>query len=290
MSFSAIMMNFMASRSDKKRDDAIPFPTGVTQCRDISYGPYGKWSLLDVYYPEGTEKPLPTIVSIHGGGYVYGTKEVYHRYGMDLAKRGFVFVNFNYRLAPKSKFPAPLEDTNSVMEWIVANAEQYHMDPQRIILLGDSAGAQLASHYAAIATNPEFEAHFSFRVPAIQIKAVGLFCGMYDMAKRAQPPRKGIDLDYLGKNLPRDDPRFRVLESITEKFPPAFIATGYYDFLKPNAEPMHDFLSKKGILAQWKCYGTEDRKEIAHVFHVNILLPEAIECNDDSAAFFNQYV
>ena len=290
MSLTAIFMNLMASKSDKKRDDAIPLPTGVTECRDISYGPHGKWNLLDVYYPEGTAEALPTIVSIHGGGYVYGTKEVYRRYGMDLAKRGFAFVNFNYRLAPKNKFPSPLEDTNSVMEWVVANAEQYHLDPQRIVLLGDSAGAQLTSHYATIATNPEFEAHFSFKVPAIRIKAVGLYCGMFKMSESAKPPRKGINLDYLGKEISENDPRLQVLESITDKFPPTYIATGWYDFLKSAAEPMYQFLTEKGVPAQWKCYGTEDRKEISHVFHVNILLPEAIECNDDSAEFFKQYV
>lgn len=289
MSFEAFMMKLMAAPNDRKRDKAIPFPTGVSQCRDISYGPHGKWNLLDVYYPEGTTEPIPTIVSIHGGGYVYGTKEVYHRYGMDMARRGFAFVNFNYRLAPKSRFPAPLEDTNGVMEWIVANAQKYHLDPQRIILLGDSAGAQLTSHYAAIATNPEFEGLFSFKVPQIQIKAVGLFCGMYEMEDGADGPGKGFRRDYLG-DLPADDPRLKVLQAVTDKFPPAFIATGYYDYLKSKAEPMYHFLEEKGVPAQWKCYGTEERKQVSHVFHVNIVLPEAVECNDDSAAFFRQYV
>ena len=150
MSIQAMLFRYGAGKSDKKRDAAIPLPSGVTECRNISYGPYGNASLLDVYYPEGTTAPLPTIVSIHGGGYVYGSKEIYRRYGMDMARRGFAFVNFNYRLAPKWRFPTPLGDTNSVMEWICKNAARYHLDPSRIILLGDSAGAQLTSQYAAI--------------------------------------------------------------------------------------------------------------------------------------------
>ena len=89
MSFTSIMFNLTASRSDAKRDAAIPLPEGVSECRNISYGPYGKWSLLDVYYPQDAAPPLPTNVSIHGGGYVYGTKEIYRRYGMDMARRGF---------------------------------------------------------------------------------------------------------------------------------------------------------------------------------------------------------
>lgn len=68
--------------------------------------PHGVWNLLDLHYPEETDHPLPVIVSIHGGGYGYGTREVYHHYCADLARRGFAVVNFNYRLAPDSQFPA----------------------------------------------------------------------------------------------------------------------------------------------------------------------------------------
>ena len=73
MSLEGIMFNIRASKSDRERDAAIPLPAGITQCRNISYGSHGRDSLLDVYYPDGTTAPLPTIVSIHGGGYVYGS-------------------------------------------------------------------------------------------------------------------------------------------------------------------------------------------------------------------------
>ncbi len=290
MSLQALLFNIGAKRSDEKRDAAIPLPTGITECRNIAYGPFGNDSLLDVYYPDDTDKPLPTIVSIHGGGYVYGNKEIYRRYGMDMAKRGFVFVNFNYRLAPKWKFPTPLADTNAVMEWICKNHHRYYLDPQRIILVGDSAGAQLASQYAAMITNPEYGALFGLKLPSIRICALGLNCGMYDGAALAAQPRKGLQLDYLGKHLSANDPRFRVLESITENYPPAYITTACHDFLRENALPMHAFLTAKGIPAQWKCYGSEDDKTIGHVFHVNIALPDAVRCNDEAAEFFRRYV
>ncbi len=290
MSFQSIMFNIGASKADKKRDAAIPLPEGVTELRNISYGHHGQWNLLDVYVPTGTTQPLPTIVSIHGGGYVYGNKEIYRRYGMDMARRGFAFVNFNYRLAPKWKFPTPLHDTNAVLHWICKNSRRYHLDPSRIILLGDSAGAQLTSQYAAIHTNPQYAALFQMQPAPVTIRAIGLFCGMYDMAERGAAPRKGLALDYLGRDIPADDPRFRVLDSITESYPPAFIATACHDFLRPCAEPMYNFLRQKNIRAQWHCYGTEEQKEIGHVFHVNILLPEARACNDDAALFFAKYV
>jgi len=288
MSFASIMFNLGASLGDRKRDSLIPLPLGITECRNISYGSHGTWNLLDVYYPNGTTAPLPTIVSIHGGGYVYGSKEIYRRYGMDMARRGFAFVNFNYRLAPKWKFPTPLWDTNKVMEWICQNAARYHLDPDRIILVGDSAGAQLASQYAAIAANSDYAAVFHMKVPDITIRALGLNCGMYDMATLAAAPSKGLYLDYLGRDISADDPRFRILEAIGSNYPPAYITTSCHDFLRKEAEPMYDFLVSKGIKTAWKCYGTEEDKTVGHVFHVNIPLPEAIRCNDDAAAFFRE--
>ena len=290
MSLTSTMFRFRAAISDYKRDRAIPLPEGITCCRNIPYGCHHNANQLDVYYPNDTADPLPTIVSIHGGGYVYGNKEIYRRYGMDLARRGFAVVNFNYRLAPKWRFPAPLEDTNTVMEWICENARRYHLDPTRIFLVGDAAGAQLASQYAAIVTNSEYAALFHFQVPGITIRALGLNCGMYDMAKNAALPRQGIYLDYLGKELPADDPRFRVLEAITEAYPPAFIATAHNDFLREEAEPMYAFLTEKGIDAQWHCYGSPEKKEVGHVFHVNIALPDAITCNDHECRFFRKYL
>ncbi len=292
MSWECFMLNIGAPRSDRKRDAAIPLPEGVAECRNISYGSQGMDNLLDVYYPKGTAEPLPTIVSIHGGGYVYGTKEVYRRYCMDMARRGFSVVNFNYRLAPKWKFPTPLYDTNAVMEWLCANARRYHLDPRRVVLVGDSAGAQLASQYAAIATNPSYASLFPMTVPGIRIRAVGLYCGMYDSRALAGAPRKGIHRDYLGKvsELPGTDPRLAVLESVTSDYPPALVVTSHHDFLKDHAQPMADFLTGKGIACKSVCYGTPEDKSVAHVFHVNILTPEAVRCNDDSAEFFRRFL
>ena len=290
MSLYALLFRINAGRSDRRRDAAIPLPTGVTECRNISYGSHGSDSLLDVYYPDGTTQPLPTIVSIHGGGYVYGSKEIYRRYGLDMARRGFAFVNFNYRLSPKWKFPTPLADTNAVLQWVVQNAQRYHLDPDRIFLVGDSAGAQLASQYAAIATNPEYASLFALNLPPVRIRALGLNCGLYDLAAQAALPRRDLLLDYLGKSLPADDPRLQVLSAITDRYPPAFVTTACHDFLRENAEPMFRLLQEMGVDSQWRCYGTEADKAVGHVFHVNIALPDAVRCNDDTADFFRNYM
>lgn len=286
MSYQSFMFRIQAGRNDRKRDRHIPLPPQINECRNISYADHGKWSLLDVYYPQGTTAPLPTIVSIHGGGYVYGTKEAYRKYCMSLATRGFAVVNFNYRLAPEWKFPTPLADTNSVLEWVCRNAKTYHLDPQRLFLVGDSAGAQIASQYAAIATNPTYAALFDFSVPEICIQGLGLNCGMYDAAALAAGKRTSIARDYLGKKLPASDLRFQVMGHITDSYPPAHITTAWGDFLRENAAPMTEFLRSKGVRAEMSCYGKEDDPRLGHVFHVNISLPEAATCNDDQCAFF----
>ena len=289
MSLQAYLFRHGAGKSDRRRNASTTFPEGITFHADIRYGKAGKYNLLNVYYPQGTREPLPTIVSIHGGGYVYGTKEVYHFYCADLARRGFAVVNFNYRLAPRYKFPAPLEDTNQVMEWLVANAETYHVDPDRLFIVGDSAGAQLASQYAAIAANPEYAGHFDFTVPAIRIRALGLNCGMYDMKPR-ETAQKRRHSDYLGRHISSDDPRLDVLSAIGSNYPPSFLLTSANDFLRDAAEPMSRFLADKGVDTVYKCYGTPEQTHIGHVFHVDIRYPEAAVANDEQCDFFRKYL
>lgn len=288
MSLQGLLFRLGAGSGDRKRNNATAHPAGVICFSDIPYGSHGKDQLLNVYLPEHTTEALPTIVSIHGGGYVYGDKEVYHHYCADLARRGFAVVNFNYRLAPKWKFPTPLLDTNKVMQWLVLQAGNYYMDPQRLFLVGDSAGAQLASQYAAIASNPEYAKGF-FEVPAIRIRAVGLNCGMYDVKTMLQGKIGGIEKDYFGAPNPID-PRYDVLGAVTASYPPAHITTAHYDFLRANAVPMYDFLREKGVDCAFKCYGSEDKKHIAHVFHVDIRNEEATLCNDEQTEFFRRYL
>lgn len=290
MSIAAFMFRRGAGKGDRKRNAATPFPTGVVCRANIRYGPEGDAHLLNVYYPEGTTGKLPTIVSIHGGGYVYGDKEVYHYYCADLARRGFAVVNFTYRLAPKYKFPTPLEDTNRVMKWLVTCADKYFLDPDRLYIVGDSAGAQLASQYAAIWGNPEYAKLFSFTVPEISIRALGLNCGMYDLPAMVKDGIKGIALDYLGRKFDVTDPRLDVLRAIEANYPPSFLLTSHNDFLRDNALPMSDFLSQRGVETFCKCYGTPEQKHIAHVFHVDIRNPEATEANDEQCDFFRKFL
>lgn len=286
MSLQSILFQIKSAKSEQERDLEIRLPKGVSECRNISYGQFGKSSLLDIYFPDGTTHALPTIVSIHGGEYVYGNKEGYRRYGMDLARRGFAFVNFNYRLAPRWKFPAPLEDINTVLEWVLQNAEQYHLDPQRIILIGDSAGAQLACQYAAISTNPQYASLFSFKVPPVNIRVLGLNCGFYTLKEVPNQISPKIIHDYLGSRTKQDDPRLDVLDSITADYPPVFLATAHGDFLKDQVNSMYMFLLSRNVKCAGKCYGEADDDYVAHSFQLNIPMVDATACNDEECAFF----
>ena len=289
MSLQSLMFRCKAGKSDRKRDAIIPLPAGITECRNIAYGPYGKSNLLDVYYPNGTGTPLPTIVSIHGGGYVYGSKELYRRYCMDLARRGFAVVNFNYRLAPKWKFPSPLEDTNAVLHWVHKNARRYFLDPGRIVLIGDSAGAQLASQYAAIFTNPDYAKGFSFSVPPIRLRALGLNCGMYDLRRRAREGGQMIR-DYLGPHPQVHGARLDVLSQIGPAYPPAYFLSAAGDFLAGECVPSARLFASRGVETAYRIYGTRGDPSAGHVFHVNPALALAKQANDDEIAFFRRFL
>ena len=144
MSATSEKMNREWKVNDAKRDAGLTTPENIVRYDDLLYGPDEKINRLDVYRPKAAEgKTIPVIVSIHGGGWVYGDKELYQFYCMSLAQRGFAVVNFTYRLAPGHKFPAQLEDTNMVMEWVFAHAGEYGLDTRNIFMVGDSAGAHL---------------------------------------------------------------------------------------------------------------------------------------------------
>ena len=287
---------------DSFRDIGLKFPADVDAKCNIRYveGSRGKYNLLDVYRAKDISGKLPVIVNVHGGGYVYGKKELYKHYGMFMAQQGFVFVSHNYHLAPRRKFPTQLIETNTVMEWIVNNADAYNMDISNMFLVGDSAGAQMASHYAAIYSNPAYAAAFPFTVPPeINIRAIALNCGIYDFPSDDKPLKSshakvGLSVapfirDYLGKDLKPLDKMLHITENITKDFPPAFVMTGEYDFLKSQAYPMYETLLGKGVPCEYKLYGKKGDKHVAHIFHANMHLAEAAECNLTECAFFRSH-
>ena len=274
------MTRILFGISDYFRDRGLESPAGIVRIDDQVYGT-DKMQVFDVYYPEGTDGPLPTIVSIHGGGYTYGDKELYQYYCMDLARRGFAVVNFSYRLAPEHKFPAPLEDLNSVMWYVCADAVKYHVDTENIFFVGDSAGAHLNAQYTTAVSNPEYAARLSLQIPSFTLRATALNCGLY----RAED-LEGNTSYYLAKGQDLGDLDMHAY--ITDKFPPAYVMSGTEDFALPYAEPMAAFLKEKGVECELHIFGDEQTKA-PHVFHLNMKSALADQCNDAECAFFRAY-
>ena len=278
---------------DAKRDAGLTVPEGLVRHLNIPYGPRPE-HLLDVYYPEGTSGLLPTIVSIHGGGWFYGSKDLYSHYCMRLALRGFTVVNFDYRLAPESKYPAPLEDTCTVLRWMQHHASEYCIDLNNVFTVGDSAGGQIEYQILTMLTNRDYAALFPFDVPEdFTIRGCGMNCGCYfiPFSRLIRPKIMGpLFQAYFPENYLPLLPQLRAGKYITADFPPAFVMSAQYDYLKFMAKPLHLLLKKKGVESFLKIYGTKQQKNIGHVFHLNCYLPLADECNDEQCAFFRAHM
>jgi acetyl esterase/lipase len=165
----------------------------VKRLKNISYGPAGKRNQLDIYIPK--TKPstaMPVLIHVHGGGWVVGRK---HQQAKPLighmASKGWLVVDINYRLAPRNKMPAMIEDVLQAVAWVKANVTSYGGDQNFVALTGGSAGghlvalAALASGLAAL--KPGFE-KADCRVDA----CVPVY-GVYDFLDRKAAMSDGIE-------------------------------------------------------------------------------------------------
>ena len=118
--------------------------------KDIEFAESGGIHLtLDAHVPDGPG-PFPTAILVHGGGWVAGDKQQYITYIFrPLSDAGFAWFSINYRLAPQFKFPSHSDDVESAIRFVKANAAKYKVDPNRIALIGESAGGHLVSYVGA---------------------------------------------------------------------------------------------------------------------------------------------
>jgi acetyl esterase len=113
---------------------------------DVEFARAGGESLtLDAHVPDGPG-PFPTAILVHGGGFTQGTKQSFIKPLFEpLTRAGFTWFTINYRLAPKHRYPAPVEDVETAIRWVKEHAARYKVDPNRIALIGESAGGHLVS-------------------------------------------------------------------------------------------------------------------------------------------------
>lgn len=292
MSEMSDMIRKSMKENDDVRDAGLTTPEDIVRFDDIVYGEDAGWQILDVYRPKQEKGKLPVIVSVHGGGWVYGDKERYQYYCMSLAQRGFAVVNFTYRLAPEFKYPASLEDTNLVFTWVLHHAEEYGFDLSHIFAVGDSAGAHNLGLYAAICTNGDYAAAYPFDPPKGFVPtAIALNCGVYlaETFDREDATSQNLLADYLpGRGTEAELHRITTVNHVTPAYPPVFLMTAAGDFLKDQAPVMAKKLTECNVPMVYRFYGDSSHK-LGHVFHCNMKLQEAQLCNDEECEFFRKF-
>jgi len=189
---------------------ANPDRYGIEILRDIPYGPGGSDHTLDIYRPRTADPRAPALAPIlylHGGGFRILSKETHWGMALALAHRGHVVSVQNYRLAPGHRFPAAAEDACRVTLWVLDHAAEHGADTRRLILAGESAGANL-SLVVAIARSwerPEPWAHDIFQ-RRMDLAGILPACGFLQVSDPGHRGTRGwmrermfqISGDYLG--------------------------------------------------------------------------------------------
>jgi acetyl esterase len=281
---------------------AHPRRHGVRVLRDVPYLPTGRTEhLLDVYLPDddgaatpaSSDKLRPAVVYVHGGAFCMLSKDTHRVMAMPFAKRGYVVFNINYRLGPVHTYPAPLEDAAAALRWVVQNARSFGADPDRLILAGESAGANLVTALTYMATHPT-EEPFGRALHALapRIRAAVPIYGMLDlhnMERFTSRPRVpdwvkrealtaatsyiGKPVDVAARRHPLASP-LRLFEADppagARPLPPFFIACGTADILLDDSRRLKAALDRRGAQSTLEVFHGE-----VHGFNAMIWRPAA---------------
>ena len=233
-------------------------PPDAVALHDQRYGDNDDMQ-LDVVWPVSVRGPLPLVLWVHGGGWVGGAKDELTSYFKLIAQSGYVVVGPGYSLAPEYRYPTPVRQMMQALDYLQANAERFQIDPDRIVIAGDSAGAQIAAQLAALVTTPGYSNAIgvSPTIKREQLRGLVLACGPYDrgLASQVSTPAgrrliKAILWAYSGTRNFLDDPAFAswsVTDNVTAAFPPALITVGNADPLRPHSELLAERLRRQGV-------------------------------------------
>ncbi|MBV8142173.1 MAG: alpha/beta hydrolase [Acetobacteraceae bacterium] len=158
----------------------LPYPNKANSIAWIANIPYlsgaGPQQQLDLYLPTN-QKNMPLIVYVHGGGYGYGDKmgDSLNPNELQLLWDGYAMASINYRLTPAAIWPAQIEDCKAAIRWLKANARQYGYDPNRIGVLGESAGGQLVAMLGTTSGSKKFDVGQNLDTSSDVTCAVDLF-------------------------------------------------------------------------------------------------------------------
>jgi acetyl esterase len=284
---------------------------GVERLRDLRYADDGgSEHAVDVYrpLPDSTRgarvfrgPPWPVVFYAHGGGFRYMSKDSHVMMALAHARRGCMVVMPNYRLAPQHPYPAAIEDICRAYIWTLRHAAELGGDLDRLVVAGESAGANLAASLvlALAYERPEPFARAVFEtgvLPRAVVPACGIFqasdLGRLGNNRPTMPPwilrrLTQIGRGYIGPGpwphgLDLADP-VRLLERgdrPARPLPPFFLPVGTRDPLLPDTKRMHRALKRLGAPSQARYY----RGQI-HAFHAFVYRGIAKQCWDDIFAF-----
>lgn len=234
------------------------FPTGnvgpVRQELNVVYGHAGGEDLqLDLFAPKESPGPFPAVVVLHGGGWVAGSHEVVRPIAAALAAQGYVTASVGYRMVPRHRFPAQIEDAKCAVRWLRANAERYHIDSERIGALGFSAGAHLALLLGFTEEKDGLEGTGGNPQQSSRVQAVINVSGPTDLMRPEWPDATRLVIaDFLGgyrEQLPGTYRAASPMAYIRRGAPPVLTIHGTADSVVPfeQAELLHSALRKARI-------------------------------------------
>jgi acetyl esterase/lipase len=213
----------------------------VERLVDVPYSDVSKRHRLDVYRHRDQPTGCPTLLQVHGGGWVIGDKREQGRPLMlHLASRGWVCFAPNYRLSPRATWPDHLVDVKRALAWVRVHGAEYGADPGFVVLTGGSAGGHLVALAALTANDPRYQPGFE----DVDTSVAGCvpYYGVYDIAgetgtKAARVRRRHL-MDRLVMKT-TDDDVYRAaspIEAVREDAPPFLVIHGRNDTLVPVAE------------------------------------------------------
>jgi acetyl esterase len=231
-------------------------PPGVVSQLDVSYDRDDADGRMDVFFPAHAQSAQATVVWVHGGAFVAGTKADIRPYLAILAAHGYTVVGIEYSKAPERVYPTPVLQLGKALAYLQSHAAAFHVDPDRFVLAGDSAGAQIAAQTALVISNPIYASAAQLPAPLRpeQLRGVILFSGPYDLSLA---PRDGRFANLTNKLLwsyfgRRDFEQssgyrfFSVVDFVTASFPPSLISAGSTDPLLDHSKRLVQALQRAG--------------------------------------------
>lgn len=262
-------------KSDKKRMSTQTPPENVVKVKDIPYiddgNPYHKF---DVFYPEGkiAKEGLPVIIDIHGGGWMYATKDLNEYYCMELAKKGYCVFSISYRLVPDVTVNEQIKDCTEALAFIRANMKDYPANKKTVMLTGDSAGGQLALYSTILNNNPDAREIFGTVDTKLNIKCL-LLTSPVTYAKSGGwfsiYTKKMWGKDYGTKSTYNYMDLNEIME-LANDMPPTYFITSSGDTLAHDQTVnAYNYFVEKGYECEIEDFtDLKEGKKLPHVFSV----------------------